>query len=55
MVTLLRMPVTEVLIYVRHSLLPNRVIRELVGAYVKSGHPERGVRILREAIALGIL
>ena len=55
MKTFLRMPIAEVLIHVRHSLLPSRVVRELVGVYVKVGQPNRGVRLLREALALGIL
>ena len=44
-----RMPVTEVLIHVRGSLLISRVIREIVGRYVKSGRVDRAFRLLREA------
>ena len=55
MFTFLRMPITEVLIYVRHSLLPSRVIAELVVAYVKVGSVNRATRLLREAKALCII
>ena len=55
MVTLLRMPVTEILVQIEIGEFSSRVIQEMVVLYVKVGRVDRAIRMLREARAWGYL